>query len=135
MKSIFTVFVCFLFFSFSNAQQKDTSKITVSVSAKFPKGMKGWNDFLWSRIDNDRVIRKLPKELTKDGFYQELVVRFTIMKDGTIGNITFEDSVHQVIKDEILHALKNAPKWNPATLNNQPVESLFRQAFLFRSHL
>jgi len=134
MKKTFTLLIGFLVFNFINAQQKDTSKITVSVSAKFPKGMDGWSEFLWTNIDNDRVIRKLPKELTKDGFYQELVVRFTILKDGTIGNIIFEDSVHKVIQDEVLHALNRSPKWQPATKNNQPVEYTFRQSLLFKSH-
>lgn len=64
------------------------------------------------------------------GKYQ-VIVTFKIDKDGSIIDVRAENDFGYGMAEEAIRALKNAPKWIPASINGVKVFYRHRQALVF----
>ena len=62
-----------------------------------------------------------PEEAINKGIKGRVVASFYVEKDGTIGNVEIEKSVHPLLDNETIRLLKSMPKWIPGTQDGSPV--------------
>jgi len=55
-----------------------------------------------------------------------VVIRFTIDKEGRVSNIIVEKSLHSLLDQAVVDAVKKSPKWKPAKLNGNKVNVFCR---------
>lgn len=128
----------FILFAFTaNAQTSDTAKTTITVDsaitkveveASFPGGEEKWNKFVQKVVE--KSIDKLVKDKKSNGTCE---MQFIVDKDGSLSNaepLTLKDSHLAKI---LTKALKNGPKWIPASINGTPVKAWRRQKVTFRT--
>jgi periplasmic protein TonB len=89
-----------------------------STLAEFPGGDEKLNEYLKANL-------KYPKPCFENGIQGKVYVKFTVMKDGTIKDITLLKKVHPMLDKEAIRIVENMPKWTPKTLKGQPVDSYF----------
>lgn len=51
----------------------------------------------------------------------KLIISFIVETDGSLSDINLKNNTNAALKEEASRVLKNAPKWKPATVNNEPV--------------
>ena len=49
-------------------------------------------------------------------------VSFVVGTDGLVKDVTVEESVCEALDEMVVANIKKSPKWEPATLNGNPVE-------------
>ena len=109
----------------SNAQ-------AVNIPAEFPGGEAAWNRYLDTSFNQQLIIsNSTKKDIERFGRTQRVQYAFGIMTDGTIGIITIEGQVSQVIRNEINRVLRGSPRWTPATVNGVPVVYRKKQVSIF----
>ncbi len=60
------------------------------------------------------LVWSYPPEAGKRGLFGKLTLKFTILKDGTLANLSLLDSAgHQILDDEALHAVQMASPYPP----------------------
>lgn len=64
-----------------------------------------------------------PEEAIVDSIQGTVTVHCIIGKDGKPKGIQIENSLGEVFDKEVIRIINNMPAWNPATLNQNPVES------------
>lgn len=62
-----------------------------------------------------------PEEAMNKGIKGRVIASFYVEKDGTIGNVEIEKSVHPLLDNETIRLLKSMPKWIPGTQDGSPV--------------
>ena len=66
-----------------------------------------------------------PEEAMNKGIKGRVVASFYVEKDGTIGNVEIEKSVHPLLDNETIRLLKSMPKWIPGTQDGRPVRAKY----------
>ena len=94
--------------------------------ASFTGGEEAWIEHLINYLDPSVPnINGAPK-----GNYT-VVLNFVVTKNGTIKNIFAETKHGYGMETEAIRVLKSSPKWTPAEVNGQKVNSYKTQAFNF----
>ena len=88
------------------------------IESDFPGGQKGWKAFLQRNLNPKvPVIQKAPPNT-----YQ-VVVRFIIQQDGSIGDIIPETTYGFGMEEEVIRVIKKSPTWQPAVQYGRKVKS------------
>ena len=95
--------------------QVDSAK---EKNAVFPGGENALNSWLETML-------VYPEEAVKKGIQGRVVVGFVIKKDGTISDIKIVSSSHEILNKAAIHVVSIMPKWEPAKINGNPVNSRF----------
>lgn len=85
------------------------------VMPEFPGGMDELIDFL---INNLRY----PGECAKAKIQGRVLVKFMVLKDGSVDNIEVVKSVHPLLDAEAVRVVKSFPKWTPGTYQGKPID-------------
>lgn len=64
-----------------------------------------------------------PEAAISDSVQGTVTVHCNIAKDGKLKDIQIENSLGDLFDKEVLRIIENMPAWNPATLNQNPIES------------
>ncbi len=75
---------------------------------------------------------KYPDIALDNGISGAVVVRFTVEKDGSLGNIEVLRSPDRSLSEEAIRVLKKSPKWTPGKQRNKPVRVTFTIPVMFR---
>ena len=78
-------------------------------------------------------IYKLLKKLGLPAAHGNVVVSFTITKDGELIKPALNMGVNPILDEAIIEAIKNSPKWVPARLKNKKIEQKLTLAFEYDS--
>ena len=92
------------------------------IEAYFPGGLKTWMNVV---TENFRM-KVLTKNNVPKGTYK-VFVTFMIAKNGKIENIKADTNFGYGIEDEMIRAIKNCPKWIPATNCGKKINTYRRQ--------
>lgn len=95
---------------------KDTLFTKVEIEAEFPGGSTQWGKYLrteLAKLDDMPNVR--------------VVIKYIIGKDGKITNVELETPVSENVDKQLRAIFLNAPQWNPATHNGQPVNTYRKQ--------
>jgi len=98
----------------------------VDSFAHFKGGRDAWVQFLGHNMRIDVAVRNGAGK----GTY-EAVARFVVTKSGKIKNIVPQTTIGYGIEEELERLLKTSPRWVPATLKGQPVNSYLTQKVIF----
>ena len=58
-----------------------------------------------------------------DSSINKIVVSFSIATSGNVTNVLVEKSIHPTLDSMAIEVVKNMPKWNPGTLNGNPIQT------------
>ena len=93
----------------------------------FPGGMVAMHEFLSSNIE-------YPTECAENNIQGKVIVRFTVFKDGSVGDVGLSRSVHPLLDAEAMRVVKLLPNWNPGMLDGQPVNVWYEFPISFVLH-
>jgi TonB family protein len=95
-------------------------------SAEFPGGKEEWRNYLATNCKT-----KFSKELRGRGLVN-VIVQFSVEKDGSIGNVTIVKSsgIDEVDKNAI-EVITNSPKWLNGVVQGQPVNTSQKQPLTY----
>lgn len=62
-----------------------------------------------------------PAECAEKNIQGKVIVRFTVFKDGSVGDVGLSKSVDPLLDAEAMRVVKLMPNWNPGMLDGQPV--------------
>lgn len=94
------------------------------VRPLFIGGEKARIQFLMENIDYPRAARE-------NGIEGTVYVSFIITKEGKIKRPKIVKSAHPFLDYEAIRLIRSMPKWNPGTLNGEPVDVLFKMPLKF----
>lgn len=75
---------------------------------------------------------KYPQEAVRDGIQGTVQVNFVIDKDGKVTDVKVVKSVDPLLDDEAVKVISASPKWRPARVNGQKVNSSITLPVEFR---
>ena len=90
----------------------------------FPGGIKTLYEFLSSNVE-------YPAECAENNIQGKVIVRFTVYKNGSVGNVELSKSAHPLLDAEAMRVVKLLPNWNPGLLNGQPVNVWYKLPISF----
>jgi len=93
--------------------QKEAVAIGTEADLKtpeFPGGTVEFSKYIASNF-------KFPADASSD----KLLISFIVETDGSLSDINLKNNANAALKEEVSRVLKNSPKWNPATVNKEPV--------------
>lgn len=110
-----------------------TQPVADSVSASFPGGNAGWQQFLNKNLRFpeeaiNKVTRRKPRQW-------DVIINFMVTKEGKLKNFNPETNFGLGLEDEAIRVLKKSPLWEPAKLKGVPVDSYIRQPVIFRAEV
>lgn len=94
------------------------STFEVDSAAQFVGGNKALMQYILQNI-------RYPIEAHKAGVVGKVFVNFVVLKTGDISYITTSSDANKILAKEAIRLIKNMPKWNPATIKGEPVNSKF----------
>lgn len=75
---------------------------------------------------------KYPDAALEDGLEGNVIVKFVIDTAGNPIKVIIEKSLHEVLDSTAIDLVNNMPKWNPARLNGEAIESTHRIPLFFQ---
>jgi periplasmic protein TonB len=99
----------------------------VEVEASFPGGEMEWNKYINKQIEKN--IPSLVDDWRSRGI---CIVQFIVDKDGSISEVKALTLQKSFLAKLTIAAIKNGPKWNPASQNGRTVKSYRRQKVTFK---
>lgn len=75
---------------------------------------------------------KYPDAALEDGLEGNVIVKFVIDTAGNPIKVIVEKSLHEVLDRTAIDLINNMPKWNPARLNGDAIESTHRIPLFFQ---
>ena len=97
----------------SNNSDNILDIVTLDKQPEFPGGIDGLMKFLGENV-------AYPSHCAEMEIQGKVVVKFTVFKDGKVGNIEVEQSVHPLLDAEAVRVV-SLPNWKPGELHGQPV--------------
>ncbi|MEY5002071.1 MAG: hypothetical protein RLZZ211_2107 [Bacteroidota bacterium] len=138
-------FNLFLFFILSNValaqtptnlDTLSTDNLTVNsiadIDAEFNGGYKKMSKFIMKHLQWEDVMRWPATQ--KVPFYDNVIVRFIVEKDGSLTYIYVESATVYCppCNKEAIRLVQEMPKWKPATKNGEPVRNWVRVPINFQ---
>ena len=75
---------------------------------------------------------RYPEEAVKQGVQGTVIVRFTVMSDGSVANAEIVKSPSELLNAESLRVVNSMPAWNPGTKDGKPVECQYTLPIKFK---
>lgn len=92
---------------------------------EFPGGISGLMDFLCDNI-------VYPSACVKDKIQGKVLVKFAVMKDGSVGNVQISHPVHPALDAEAMRVVKMMPRWKPGRCDGENVNVWYVLPVSFR---
>lgn len=99
--------------------------VTLDKQPEFPGGINGLMQFLGENII-------YPSECAENEIQGKVLVKFTVFKDGKVGNIEVVQSVHPLLDAEAIRVVSLLPNWKPGELNGNPVNVWYHLPINFK---
>lgn len=97
----------------------------IIIRPYYPKGgMSGFNSYLSENI-------KYPKLAKKERIEGQVIVDFTVNKNGDLGGFKIYESTNTLFDDEALRVIKESEKWIPGTFHGEKVKVIMRIPITF----
>jgi antitoxin component YwqK of YwqJK toxin-antitoxin module len=96
--------------------------------AKPAGAIDGWTKFLQKSLI--RIVENLATKGAKPGNYT-VIIKFVVLEDGTISDLIPLTKFGHGIEEEVMAAMRRAPKWEPARQFGKTVKSYHTQPITF----
>ncbi len=100
------------------------SKKGKRVSPKFPGGSNSLWEYLYTA-------RSMSPAGSYSGRVMKVVVEFVVDKDGSVKDARVTRHGNAMMDETLLQAVRNMPRWEPATINGKPVRCRMRLPLTF----
>lgn len=87
----------------------------ITTKAKFGSGEKDFHKYLYNHIH-------YPLNAQKENRQGKTLFLYTIRVNGEVSNIVAIKQIDKECTDNVIKAMKDSPKWSPATKNGKPTE-------------
>lgn len=104
---------------------KENGDKSVFIEPAFKEGYERMNLFISNNI-------RYPKIARKRNIEGDVLVKFVIEKDGSIGEVTILESANTLLNDEAIRVVKAMPKWNPGNRDGEPLRIYYSIPIKFR---
>jgi hypothetical protein len=104
----------------------DTVFTREEIEEAFPGGLPNWSKYLQRNLN----VNVVSDNRASSGTYN-VIVRFTIEKDGTIKDIIAETNVGYGAENEVIRIIRDSPNWEPGIQYGRKVKSIKRQPITF----
>lgn len=94
--------------------EKDEIVKAAEKMPRFPGGEAAMMNFLSKNIT-------YPQKAFEEKAQGNVVARFVVRKDGSIGDVELIRKVHPLLDDEAIRVIKSMPKFEPGTVGGKPV--------------
>jgi TonB family protein len=108
----------------SYKEDYDKTFTKVEVEAAFPGGNSAWRDFLYTHL-------VYPKQAVSKKIEGVVVVQFIVDYEGNVSSFVALTG-DSILQEAALKAMKESPKWIPATQNGRKVRSYKKQPIVFK---
>ncbi len=98
----------------------------VENQASFIGGVLAWQKFIQTNLKAD-----VPANNGAPAGKYQVLVRFTIEKDGSLSDFVLENNPGYGTGEEVIRLLKTSPKWKPAIQSGIKVKAIYRQPINF----
>ncbi len=115
------LFLTLFSFQFANAQTINEKEFT----PVFPGGIDSMYAFIEKNTNYPSLVQDSLNEI-------KVMVRFAIMKDGSVDKCKVLSKTPKEFNDEALRVLKLMPKWEPGKMNGRSVVFYFTLPILFK---
>jgi TonB family protein len=88
------------------------------VEPQFKNGMNAFYTYLKKTI-------RYPEQCYKNGIQGKVMLKFTVMKDGSIEKISVMNDVHPALAQEAVRVIKASPLWEPGSLRGKPANVVY----------
>lgn len=99
--------------------------VTLEHNPEFPGGIDGLMRFLSENV-------RYPDICAQGEIQGKVLVKFTVFKDGHVGNIEVVKSAHPSLDAEAVRVVRLLPKWIPGILNGKPVNVWYNLPINFK---
>ncbi len=99
--------------------------VSLESEPEFPGGINGLMQFLSDNI-------RYPDTCAEAEIEGKVIVKFTVFKDGHVGNIEVAKPVHPLLDAEAVRAIGLLPKWKPGVLDGKPVNVWYHLPINFK---
>ncbi len=108
------------------ANGEKTEYFEFMTAAAYPTDdMAGLKKFLMDHI-------KYPRRALEDGIMGKVYVHFVVSKTGELEDVAIRKSASPLLDQEALRVVKAMPKWKPATIDGEAVDSFFSLPISFK---
>ena len=83
----------------------------------------------FSQWVNDRLV--YPEQAKENYINGRVYVTFTVDQQGKVKNVKVDKGICDVLNKEAVRVISLSPKWTPAKINGQPIETHYRIAINF----
>ncbi len=84
----------------------------------FPGGTKAWQEYIVSTL-------KYPALAKSNNVQGNVIVKFTVEKDGSLGDIKIMRGIGSGADEEAVRVIAQSPKWIPGTIDGKPARVTF----------
>lgn len=98
----------------TSSPEKDEIVKAAEKMPRFPGGEAAMMNFLRNNI-------KYPQKAFEEKAQGNVIARFVVRKDGSIGDVELIRKVHPLLDDEAIRVIKSMPKFEPGTVDGKPV--------------
>ncbi len=98
---------------------------SVDVLPEFQGGMKGWGEYLQTTL-------KYPADAKKNNITGRVILRFVVLKDGSITDIKVLRGIGGGADEEAVRVVKESPKWKPGLIKGEPVNVAYTMPIFFQ---
>jgi hypothetical protein len=98
----------------------------VEIEASFPGGIEAWRNFLVTNLNPSVPV----DNGAPNGLYT-VIVQFIVNKEGRISDIKPLTNQGYGMEQEVVRIMKMSGLWNPALMNNKPVNAYRKQPVSF----
>lgn len=88
------------------------------VEPQFKNGMNAFYTYLKKTI-------RYPEQCYKNGIQGKVLLKFMVMKDGSIEKISVMNEVHPALAQEAVRVIKASPLWEPGSLRGKPANVVY----------
>ena len=104
---------------------KEIPYTPIDEMPEFPGGQKALLDYISNNL-------KYPVEMQKMGIQGKTILRFVVLKDGSISNIEITRSATSGLDEEAIRVVKSLPKWKPGMLDGDLVSVYYTLPINFK---
>ena len=107
-----------------NSQGMDTLYFAYEIMAEFPGGTNGLFEYIAKEL-------KYPHQSRDNGIQGKVLIGFMVNENGSVSDVTIEQSVNDEIDAEAIRIVLKMPKWGPAMLDGEACKIKFTMPINF----
>ena len=109
----------------NNPDNEEEPYTAVEQMPQFPGGMKALMEYISTNL-------RYPEDAKQQKTEGRVIARFTVKKDGSIGDVNIVRGVSPSLDAEAVRVLSDMPRWEPGMQNGKAVATLYTVPVMFK---